>query len=314
MAKTRIIDPTAQGLHAPGPLCQTRRSHVEILPIPDGKQLMASTLTGLTAIASVAAASLYALGAALQIRSLWQNRTLALGTVVLITVPALMFHIAATYTQVNTEAGLYLGFFTAASVIMALMILFLVLASVRLPVQNLLVLALPLATLAVVASLLGDSAFEARQTLSGVLLAHIAFSLLAYSILFMAACQSVLLAYQERALKSRGGLRGLRVLPPLEAMEALLFTLLWTGIITLTAAIATGFLFLDDMFAQSVVHHSVLAMASWVVYAVLLAGRHFFGWRSTTATAWTLIAFSLLVLGYFGTKFVLEIVLGRGYS
>jgi ABC-type uncharacterized transport system permease subunit len=87
---------------------------------------------------------------------------------------------------------------------------------------------------------------------------------------------------------------------------------LWAGILTLTAAIATGFVFLDDMFAQRVVHHTVLAIASWVGYAVLLTGRHFFGWRSSTATSWTLVAFALLILGYFGSKFVLEILLGEG--
>lgn len=275
---------------------------------------MASTIPGLTAIASVAAASLYALGAALQIRSLRHDRIPALGTLALVTVPALALHGTAAYLQVNTDAGVYLGFFTAASLITLLMILFLVVAAARLPVQNLLTLVLPLGSVAVLGSLVGETAFEARRSLAPALAAHIAFSLLAYSILFMAACQSVLVTYQEHALRSPGSLRVLRLLPPLETMEALLFTLLWTGILTLTVAIVTGFLFLQDMFAQHVVHHTVLAMASWLLYAVLLAGRHFFGWRSTTATAWTLIAFSLLVLGYFGTKFVLEILLGRGYS
>jgi ABC-type uncharacterized transport system permease subunit len=275
---------------------------------------MASTIPGLTAIASVAAASLYALGAAVQIRSLWQDHVLALGTLVLITAPALAFHATATYLQVNTEAGLYLGFFTAASLITLLMILFLVLAAARMPVQNLLVLVLPLGALAVIASLFGETAFEARVSLAPVLVAHITFSLFAYSILFMAACQSVLLAFEEHALKARSSIRALRLLPPLETMESLLFTLLWTGIITLTAAIITGFIFLEDMLAPGVVHHTVLALGSWLLYAVLLTGRHFFGWRSTTATSWTLIAFTLLVLGYFGTKFVLEFLLGRGYS
>jgi ABC-type uncharacterized transport system permease subunit len=275
---------------------------------------MASTISGLTAIASVAAASLYALGVALQIRSLTRNGTLPVATLLLLTIPALLFHMAATYLQVNTDEGLYLGFFTAASLVTLLMILFLVLAASRLPVHNLLVLVLPLGAVAVIASLFGETAFEARDSLAPVLAVHITFSMFAYSLLFMAACQSVLLAYQEHALKARSSLRVLRLLPPLETMEALLFTLLWTGIITLTAAIVTGFIFLEDMFDQHVVHHTVLAMASWAVYAALLAGRHFFGWRSTTATSWTLVAFSLLVLGYFGTKFVLEILLGRGYS
>jgi ABC-type uncharacterized transport system permease subunit len=100
-----------------------------------------------------------------------------------------------------------------------------------------------------------------------------------------------------------------RVLPPLQTMEALLFNLLWAGIAVLTLAIGSGFLFLEDMFAQRVVHHTVLAIASWCVYAALLAGRQVFGWRGSTAVRWTLIAFLLLVLGYFGSKFVIEILL-----
>lgn len=278
-------------------------------PTPDGTLLMASTLTGLTAIASVAAASLYALGAALQLRSLWRQRSLALGTVAGLTVPALICHAIATYLQINTASGLYLGFYTALSLTTGLMVLFLMLAAARLPVQNLLLLVLPISAVAVLAGFFGHTGFEARSNLPTALVMHILISIVAYSILFMAACQSVLLAYLEHALKTKSSIRALRLLPPLESMETLLFSLLWAGIVTLTGAIVTGFVFLDDMFAQQVVHHTVLALASWALYAVLLAGRHFFGWRSRTATYWTLIAFSLLVLGYFGSKFVLEILL-----
>ena len=74
-------------------------------------------------------------------------------------------------------------------------------------------------------------------------------------------------------------------------------------------AIGSGFLFLDDMFEQHVVHPTVLALASWFLYAGLLLGHSIFGWRGTTAVRWTLIAFTLLVLGYFGSKFVIEILL-----
>lgn len=271
---------------------------------------MPSTLTGLTAIVSIAAAALYALGAALQFHSLWRQRAIAVGTLILVTVPGVLLHAAATYLQVHTSEGLYLGFFAAASLITLLMVMFVMVAAIRLPVQNLLILVLPIGAVAVLAALAGQTGFQAREAPPAALVIHVLFSIVAYSILFMAACQSVLLAYQERALKARTRISALRVLPPLETMEALLFSLLWTGILTLTLAIATGFVFLDDMFAQRVVHHTVLAMASWFVYAALLVGRHFFGWRSSTATSWTLIAFSLLILGYFGSKFVLEILLG----
>lgn len=270
---------------------------------------MASTFTGLTAITSLVAALLYVSGAALQIRSFRLTRPIAFRTLALLTVPALLCHGVAAYFQINTETGLFLGLFTVASLVALLMVVFLMLAATYLLVQNLLMLVLPIAALSVLAGLFGESSYQARDSLAPALIAHILFSIVAYSILFMAACQSVLLAYQEHALKTRSSIRGLRLLPPLESMESLLFALVWTGIITLTGAIATGFIFLDDLFAQQVVHHTVLSLISWGLFAGLLAGRHFFGWRSRTATYWTLIAFFLLVLGYFGSKFVLEVLL-----
>ena len=120
---------------------------------------------------------------------------------------------------------------------------------------------------------------------------------------------SLLLGILEHRLRPKRTIRLLRGLPPLQTMEALLFNLLWTGIVALSLAIGSGFLFLDDMFEQHVVHHTVLALASWFLYAGLLLGHSIFGWRGTTAVRWTLIAFTLLVLGYFGSKFVIEILL-----
>jgi ABC-type uncharacterized transport system permease subunit len=61
----------------------------------------------------------------------------------------------------------------------------------------------------------------------------------------------------------------------------------------------------------SFTHHIVLAVSAWIVFAVLLYGRWRLGWRGRTAIRWTLGGFLLLVLAYFGSKFVLEVLLGR---
>jgi ABC-type uncharacterized transport system permease subunit len=63
------------------------------------------------------------------------------------------------------------------------------------------------------------------------------------------------------------------------------------------------------MFEQRVVHHTLLSLASWMLYASLLAGHRLLGWRGTTAVRWSLIAFGFLVLAYFGSKFVIEVLL-----
>ena len=221
-----------------------------------------------------------------------------------------LLHGFSNYQVIWAEGVLNLGIATSMSLVSWIMLVFVLIASFRLPLSNLLVLLLPLAALGALLTLTVPAASVLpTASVSDPLIWHILISIVAYSILFMAACQSVLLAILEHRLKSKQTLRFLRLLPPLQTMESLLFGLLWTGITALTLAIGSGFLFLDDMFEQRVVHHTILALASWVLYAGLLAGHRLLGWRGTTAVRWTLIAFSLLLLGYLGSKFVIEVLL-----
>jgi ABC-type uncharacterized transport system permease subunit len=94
-------------------------------------------------------------------------------------------------------------------------------------------------------------------------------------------------------------------------MEHLLVAMLWIGLVLLSASILSGYFFFEDILARQVAHHIVLTSLSWCVYVFFLAGRYLFGWRGLTAVRWTLVAFSLLVLGYLGSKFVLEFLLQR---
>ena len=94
-------------------------------------------------------------------------------------------------------------------------------------------------------------------------------------------------------------------------MESLLFQMLTTGIIFLTISLGTGFLFIEDLFAQHLVHKTVLSLLAWIIFTGLLLGRNFYGWRGLTAIKWTLVGFILLLLAYFGSKLVLELILHR---
>ena len=99
-------------------------------------------------------------------------------------------------------------------------------------------------------------------------------------------------------------------LPPLVHMETLLFRTVGVGFILLSFVLVTGILFVDDMMAQHLWHKTVLSILSWIVFAGLLFGRWRYGWRGARAVRLTLIAMSLLLLAYFGSRAVLEI-LGR---
>jgi len=126
-----------------------------------------------------------------------------------------------------------------------------------------------------------------------------------------AAKQAVLLDVQDRHLRNRRPGGFIRALPPLEVMERLLFQMIATGFALLSAALLTGMLFLEDIFAQHLVHKTVLSIASWVIFGILLWGRWKFGWRGRTAIRWTLSGFVFLILAYFGSKMVLELILQR---
>ena len=79
----------------------------------------------------------------------------------------------------------------------------------------------------------------------------------------------------------------------------------------MTATLLTGVLFVSDLLAQDLAHKTVLSVLSWLAFGALLAGRWRYGWRGATAVRWTLAAMALLVLAFFGSKFVLELVLHR---
>jgi len=58
-------------------------------------------------------------------------------------------------------------------------------------------------------------------------------------------------------------------------------------------------------------HKTIFALASWIIFAGLLAGRAAYGWRGRTALKWTIAGFATLLLAYVGSRFVLEVILGR---
>ena len=140
---------------------------------------------------------------------------------------------------------------------------------------------------------------------------HAWCALLAYATLAIAALLALMLWAQERALRRREFHGWLRALPPLTELETLLFRTIAVGFILLTATLLTGVLFVENLLAQHLVQKTVLSVLSWLVFGGLLLGRWQRGWRGATAVRWTLTAMVLLVLAFFGSKFVLELVLHR---
>lgn len=138
---------------------------------------------------------------------------------------------------------------------------------------------------------------------------HAWLALLAYATLAIAALLASMLWLQERALRRREFHAWLRMLPPLTQLEMLLFRTITVGFVLLTLTLLTGVLFVEDFLSQHLVHKTVLSVLSWLVFGGLLLGRWRYGWRGIRAVHWTLTAMALLLLAFFGSKFVLELVL-----
>ena len=231
---------------------------------------------------------------------------------VAVAVAALVLHALALRAAIVGPAGLDLGFFNALSLATWVLVLLLVLLSLGQPVISLGVGVFPLAALVVLLDIAFSSGHAAPMLSAqpAGLQVHVLLSICAYGVLGLAAAQAIVLGIQHKLLHDHHPRRVVHVLPPLYLMETLMFRLLASGFGLLTLALASGFVFLEDMFAQHLVHKTVLSILAWGLFAALLAGHHFAGWRGPTAVRFTLGGFGLLVLGYFGSKLVLELILG----
>ena len=117
----------------------------------------------------------------------------------------------------------------------------------------------------------------------------------------------------DRALHAKRFSPVIRQMPPLLALERLLFQVLWAGFALLTLTVFSGVLFSEQLFGRPVAlsHKTVFALMSWLIFAALMWGRWRHGWRGRLAVRWTLAGFVLLLLAYVGSKFVLEVLLHR---
>ncbi|MCQ4347710.1 cytochrome c biogenesis protein CcsA [Pseudomonas stutzeri] len=257
---------------------------------------------------NLAAAGLYA-GATLYQALLLSRRAVPdkrlLG---LLGVLALLAHAVGLRLLLIDDGALHLDFFNAASLLAAAVIALTLLASLRIPVENLLVLLFPLGGLTALLALLPGGTTRPIVEAPGIL-AHILLSILAYGLFTIAVVQALLLLLQNHQLKHKHPSGIIRNFPPLQTMESLLFGFLWAGWALLSLSLLSGWLFLDDLFAQHLAHKTLLACLAWVVFGVLLWGRHQLGWRGGKAIRWTLAGFLLLMLAYFGSKLVREFIL-----
>jgi len=205
------------------------------------------------------------------------------------------------------------GFAIALSVMLWLTVALYWIESFYARMEGLQVLALPVAA---VAALLPVIFSETHVLINAGTLAfrlHFLMAMLAYSLFTLAALHALLMAAAEKQLHQGRVSPFFASLPPLLTMEALLFRLINIAFVLLTLTLISGVFFSETLFgkALSLNHKVVFASISWLIFAALLLGRHLRGWRGRVALRWTLAGFVALLLAYVGSRFVLEVLLGR---
>ena len=209
--------------------------------------------------------------------------------------------------------GMRFSFSFALSLMLWLAVLIYWLESFRSRMDGLQPMVLPLAALCAVLPVVFPQVHVIAYADAWGFKLHFLAAMLAYSLFTLSALHAVFMGFVEKKLHQRTLNRQLTSLPPILAMEALLFRMIVIAFSLLTIALGSGVMFSEVIFGRAMAldHKTLFGFASWGIFAALLIGRHIYGWRGRIALRWTLAGFLVLFLAYIGSRFVSEVLLGR---
>ncbi len=268
----------------------------------------------LTTVTSISASLAYLIAAFVifkQIRTTTSNKQPRGRTLALI-LAAITLHILAISTSdMWSDSGIDFSLFQVGSLTALIISALIFLSALTRPIESLGIVIFPITALAILLDLLTTDQAHILANASGGMKSHVLSSIVAYGLLAIAAVQAILLFIQEWQLRNHSPYHFFKSLPPLQTMESFLFKMIWAGWILLTLSLLSGYLYLDNIFAQHLMHKTALSIIAWGIFAILLWGRIRHGWRGLTAVRWTLSGFIFLMLAYFGSKLVLELILNK---
>ena len=226
---------------------------------------------------------------------------------------ALLLQGAGLYTELFSSGSLRFSFSLAASLMLWLAVLIYWLESFRSRMDGMQPMVLPLAALSTALPVAFPQTHEIAYAQAMGFKMHFLVAMLAYSLFTLSALHAVFMGFIEHKLHRKTLSRHQASLPSILSMESLLFRMIGIAFLLLTLTLISGLAFSEQIFGKAFVldHKTVFAFASWVIFAALLFGRYNYGWRGRIALRWTLAGFLLLILAYIGSRFVLEVLLGR---
>lgn len=214
------------------------------------------------------------------------------------------------YPRLYTPMGLSLGFYNALLLTAFFVATLSLLTSLSRPTEYLGVIILPITLLCLLSYWFFIDHRTSTLFVSPGTQIHIVSSILAFGTLCLAAVQACVVFFQNRRLKQHA-VSGWLTLPSMQESEHTMFQFIAFGWLALSVSLVSGFIYLENIFQQHLVHKTVLSILAWVVFLILLFGRWRYGWRGPNAIRGTLGGFFFLLLAYLGSKFVLDLVLDR---
>jgi len=141
---------------------------------------------------------------------------------------------------------------------------------------------------------------------------HWALGIASYGLFAVAVVHGWLMVRAERAIRQAAQIdTGV----PLLTLERLTFRFVEAGFVLLSATLAVGWLFTETLYGPGLGwkwdHKTVFSLLAWAAFAGLLIGRARLGWRGVKAVRVLYLGAGLLLLSYAGSRFVLEVILGR---
>lgn len=230
----------------------------------------------------------------------------------------LAFHAIALYAGTLIGDDFHFGFALALSATFWVGVAMLWLEGRVMPTNALRAAILPVAAVMVLLPLAFPGAVFPIERTQPLFLPHLVVATLAYGVLMLAALHAGLMTFARRELHGFSGgdsplARWVEQLPPLQALERLLFRFIIVGFVLLTLTLVSGIVFSEEVFGRPLTadHKTVFGLVSWTLFGVLLVGRRLWGWRGRAALRLTLVGFGVLLLAYVGSRFVLEVILQR---
>ena len=202
--------------------------------------------------------------------------------------------------------GVFFGLTISMSFVAWVVATLLFVTSFTKPIHSLGIIVYPLSAVLVIIAFYFPGTQD--NLLSTSIAVHVFLSIGAYALLALAVAQSILLSIQEKLLHEHNINTFVDKLPAFQTMENFLYQSLKMGSTLLTFSLISGYFYIDDFFTQELMPKTILSIIAWIGFVCIVLGHKFFGWRGKLISRATQIAFAVLVLSYFGTKFFIEIL------